>query len=95
MIHHMLLRSLFSLLLVLFSCSQSLTHDWFDADCCSGKDCYVVPNNDAPYEIDNGKWRWHEFVFDKNQVRPSKTGEWAVCIYGKVTPMCVYIVQGF
>jgi hypothetical protein len=76
----------------------AMAHDWYDADCCSNRDCEPVPCE----EMAEGKEgvHWDGMVF--TTVRPSKDSKCHVCVMqwnrlGGDTgrkPLCAYIQQG-
>lgn len=78
-------------ILLLLLCSSSptvLAHSWYDADCCSDKDCHAVIKID---QTPTGRWMHYDYqgaprkIFIPNtfkRIRPSKDAEYHVCVVG-------------
>jgi hypothetical protein len=69
------------------------SHEWFDNDCCSDRDCKVVPNGTIVELPDGSGWRIAGFpdVIKRNdpRARMTKNGQEAICV-GSLTLRCIY-----
>jgi hypothetical protein len=69
------------------------SHEWFDNDCCSDRDCKVVPNGTIVELPDGSGWRIAGFpdVIKRNdpRARLTKNGQEAICV-GSLTLRCIY-----
>lgn len=83
---------LFALLLI-FSLTSAKAHDWYDAYCCHDTDCKPVESCSEIEELPEGRVKWNDYIFRKDQLHPSKDSKCHVCIH-QGTPLCIYIQQG-
>lgn len=69
-----------ALVLQLVGFRTASTHEWYEAECCSGKDCRPVPSKDVRENAD-GTWTYlpEGVHFTVNQVRRSKDARVHVC----------------
>ena len=81
---------------LLLTIASSFGHSWYDASCCSNRDCHPVNAEDV-IELENGSWKYLplNIVFTKDKVKPSRDGKFHVC-YGPEShyPFCIYILMG-
>ena len=71
-------------------------HDWYEPQCCSGRDCHPVDQTDL-VEIENGCWKQLStgLKYCGAMVRPSQDRHWHVCHSpGGGVPYCAYIQTG-
>lgn len=97
------MRHVLALVLLLLA-GEASSHDWYDSDCCSGRDCAPVAYEDVE-QLSDGGWRYVPLnvKFTRGQVRPSKDNHFHVCVGesqdldGTVHryPRCIYVVQSF
>lgn len=73
--------------------SRARAHDWFDWDCCSDRDCRVVPDGTISELPDGSGWKIAGFptIIKRGdpRARPTKSGQEAVCS-GSLTLRCIY-----
>jgi len=90
--------------LILFAAMPGRAHSWYDATCCSERDCrpmasdeFAIVDGRVVYLATGQSWAL-------NDVRESQDAQWHVCIHlegneaGRVierTPACVYMPPSF
>lgn len=76
----------------------TLVHSWYPNYCCSDKDCKPV-DCDAIYERQDGEFVYQapemNYIFRKDQNKPSQDSKCHVCINDGGTPLCIFTLQGF
>jgi hypothetical protein len=81
------------LLVVFLFATPASAHEWFDSDCCSDRDCRVVPSGTITELPDGSGWRVRGFSEkigrSDPRARPSKNGQEAVCS-ASLTLRCIY-----
>lgn len=60
---------------------KAQAHSWYEPECCSGKDCREVSDEQITFNSD-GSYTYDGLKFTKDMVRPSRDGKFHVCIYG-------------
>ena len=70
------------------------THSWYDASCCSDKDCRSVSDDDILEGDADYIYLPNGLHFPKSMEKPSHDKNFHVCYEGK-RPYCIYTRQGY
>lgn len=81
---------------ILLASSIILAHSWYDAACCSDKDCRPVPCKELIAQPD-GTIKWKDVIFSRDKFKASLDGMCHTCISdadGADYGYCVYLPAG-
>jgi hypothetical protein len=70
---------------------QALSHEWYSAQCCGGKDCHPVDCNEIHSK--GNLWEYAGQTIEKWKMQPAPDGQCHVCLHSSLF-LCLFMGGG-
>lgn len=87
------LRGALAVVLMAGACGVALPHSFYDAECCSDRDCAPMPESETPKPLPGGSWLLNTGeVVERAKVKWSPDGRYHLCrMPGGTHIFCLYV----